>query len=524
MPLFEVPNRPGVEQDTAILKKSKTRKKPETTIKGSGNNIVSLIALIRSKVENNLSQFKDETIIVTEISQLHDCITRAIEVGEIGIDTETTGLDPLKDKLVGIGIYSEGKKTAYIPINHVSYLTGERLETQLTPEVIAPEFQRLADSHIDIDMFNAPFDIRFILHGIGVRLKCTWDASIASRLMNENEPEATRGLKRLHQKYVLGGIGDAFKFDELFKGITFDKIPIDIGGIYAAHDPKITVEFKKWQQKFLYYDPESTPDARNGMNGVSWVFFNIEMPIVDVVVDMEEAGVLFDSEYNEVLKEKYHKLLDERALAFRDVYSQYDAQINSFKLSHPEIKLEDPINIRSTDQLGILLYDIMGCPLFYDKKKKKETRSTAEEALVALNNDVSKAILSYREFATIVSTFIDKLPNCVNPNDKRIHCKFNQYGADTGRFSSSDPNLQNLPSHCKDIRPMFTADNSEKTVIDSDSCFTVRRWCNVDTPDGLVYAGNIKVGNTLRVAEGSQTTQVVVTKVVVNSSTIDFYF
>ena len=101
--------------------------------------------------------------------------------------------------------------------------------------------------------------------------------------------------------------------------------------------------------------------------------------------------------------------------------------------------------------------DILGCEQPVDKKTKKPSRSTNEESLKAIDNDVAKAILDYREFSTIVSTFIDKLPECVNPNDGRIHCKFNQYGADTGRMSSSEPNLQNIPSHITDIRQMFTA-------------------------------------------------------------------
>ena len=122
-----------------------------------------------------------------------------------------------------------------------------------------------------------------------------------------------------------------------------------------------------------------------------------------------------------------------------------------------ECKLEDPINIKSPSQLAILLYDIMKCPLYKDKRSKKESRSTAEQSLKDLDNPISNAVLEYREFSTIVSTFIDKLPECVNQKDGRIHCKFNQYGADTGRMSSQDPNLQNIPSHNKDIRKMFKA-------------------------------------------------------------------
>ena len=177
------------------------------------------------------------------------------------------------------------------------------------------------------------------------------------------------------------------------------------------------------------------------------------MPVVDVVVDMEDTGVEFDMEYNAQLKEKYHKILDDKLAEFESAYHMYDDEIAQYQGS---VKFDEPINIASVPQLQALLYDIIG--LKATDKKKEPTRSTSEETLLKLkDNAVVKAILDYREFATIVSTFIDKLPECVNPKDGRIHCKFNQYGADTGRFSSQDPNMQNIPSHNKDIRKMFKA-------------------------------------------------------------------
>ena len=241
--------------------------------------------------------------------------------------------------------------------------------------------------------------------------------------------------------------------EELFKGIPFTLIPLHIAVLYAAHDPEITYELYLYQKKYLRSDTD-----REDLQKVYWVFENIEMPLVKVVADMEDTGVKFDFEYNAKLKEKYHKLLDDREKAFHSICESYKAQIDAYRDKHKtDCKLDNPINIKSTQQLGILLYDILGAPMFYDKKKKKDTKSTSEEALQAIDSEVTKAIMDYREFSTIVDTFIDKLPDCVNPNDGRIHCKFNQCGADTGRMSSSDPNLQNIPSHITDIRKMFVA-------------------------------------------------------------------
>lgn len=479
--LFSIPQRSVSDAD--ILKKAKSTKKAPTAKRSGG--IASKIANIQAMVEKYLGKYAEETIIIQDEQTLIDFIDKCIEDGEVGIDTETTGLDPLLDELVGISIYTHDSKTAYVPLNHKSYITGQKSKNQLSIEFVAEQFQRLEDAKLFNVLFNAPFDIRFIMSGLGVRLHCDWDCYLAARCLNENEE--SNALKKLHQKYLLKGKEDAFKFDELFKGITFDYVPIKTGGIYAAHDSKITLDYKDYQKQFLYYEPDKPFEDRNGMNGVAWVFFNIEMPMVDVIVDMEQTGIEFDFNYNNQLKEKYHKLLEEREAKFHELCEMYSEEIedymggtysddvyvypdgktsvgknNSFgkstgQKSTNRVQLENPINIKSSQQLAVLLYDIIGLEAPVDKKTKKPVRSTNEETLKKLNNPIADAILDYREFSTIVSTFIDKLPECVNPNDGRIHCKFNQYGADTGRMSSRDPNLQNIPSHNKEIRKMFKA-------------------------------------------------------------------
>lgn len=441
MPLFEIPGLSTKEQDAEILRKSKTRTKVTTTKKSSGN-LVDKINTIVALVETHLGKFADETLIIQDEQTLHDYIDKCLENGICAIDTETTGLDPLVDKLVGVGIYTPGEKTSYIPINHISYITGQRLKNQLSEDIVGEELKRLA---INIDMFNASFDIRVIKANTGVRLKCTHDGYLGSMCLNEND--ISHSLKPLHKKYILKGEEDAFKFDDLFKGINFAYVPIKTGALYAAHDPKITYEYCEYQREIF--------ERREDLKDVRWVFENIEMPVVDVVVDMEDNGIAFDTEYAKELSVKYHKLLDEKLEAFYAAYNMYDNEIAQYS---GKTRLDNPINIQSVPQLQALLYDIIGLKGPIDKKTKEPSRSTNEESLKHnKDNPVVKAILDYREFATIVSTFIDKLPECVNKKDGRIHCHFNQYGAATGRFSSSDPNLQNIPSHNKDIRKMFVA-------------------------------------------------------------------
>lgn len=445
MALFEVPSRPGRAQDKSIASKSKKVTIATPTVKG-GDGLLGRINQIKAMVERNLGQYKDEYQVIRNEEVLHDFITECIGNGYICIDTETDGLDPLQNRIAGICPYTYGQKSAYIPLNHVSYVTGQKVDNQLPIDFVMSEFKRLMDKKPDIDMFNAKFDIRVMRANGLPEIYCTWDGYLASRILNENEP--SNALKKLHQKYVLNNKVDAFTFDELFKGIPFTYIPINTGYLYAAHDPIITTELCNYQRQYLKADAE-----RGDIRQLYWVFKNIEMPCVPVVADMEDNGILFDTEYQSKLSVKYNKLLEEKVQEFYQACEEYQDKINAYKLKNPGNKLEDPINMGSPTQLAILFYDI----LKMSPVDKKSPRGTGEEILSKFDNPVAKAVLEYRTLSKLVSTYIDKLPDCVNPNDGRIHCSFNQYGADTGRMSSSDPNLQNIPSHNKDIRKMFIA-------------------------------------------------------------------
>lgn len=448
MALFEVPQRAGRSQDSAIVKKVNSKTKTTTTTVKGGGGIVGKIATINSMVEKNLGKYAEQSIVIRDIETLHNYIDSAIKNGVISIDTETNGLDPLVDALVGLCIYTPNEKTAYVPINHISYITFERVQDQLSVEEVRAELQRVADTHIDVIMFNAKFDIRFLRNQLGVYLTCTWDCYLGARLLNENEGAGNNGLKKLHQKYVLDGVGDAFSFDALFSGIPFSQIPIKTGYLYAAHDAIITYELYEFQKEYLGENA-----SKYGLDGVAWVFHNIEMPCVAVCCDMEDNGITFDLNYASQLSQKYNELLEQKVTEFYDVCDQYANEISLWRAKNPNSKLEDKINIASSTQIAILLYDI----LKIEPIDSKNPRGTGVEILSKIDNPICKAVLGYREVSKLLSTYIDKLPNCVNSKDGRIHCSFNQYGADTGRFSSNEPNLQNIPSHNKDIRKMFTA-------------------------------------------------------------------
>ena len=454
--LFDVPKRASKAQDIAIAKKANVKSKTvPKTVKGG---VSGRIAEIKAMVETNLGQFKDDYLIINELDSLQSYLSKCVENNVISIDTETTGLDPLQDQLVGICIYTPGQKAAYIPLNHKSYITGVKSNNQLDIKIVREEFEKLLKSKLDIIMFNACFDIRVLRKGLGLKdIYCTWDCYLAERLMNENEPH--RGLKPVHNKYCLEGKGDAFSFDALFNGITFDLIPILVGYLYAAHDAIITYELYEFQKPYL--TPGNELCTEYELEDVAWVFYNIEMPCIKVVADMEDTGVDFDVEYCAKLSEKYGKLMNEKLQKFEELCSLYQSEIDAYRIKHVDNKLSNPINISSPTQIAILLYDVLKVP----SVDKKSPRGTGEEILSKIADkekgstlsNLCKSILEYREVAKLISTYIDKMPECINPKDGRIHCKFNQYGADTGRFSSQDPNLQNIPSHNKDIRKMFKA-------------------------------------------------------------------
>lgn len=443
MPLIKLPktktNRASDKSATSKL----SRQTPVPTIKG-GTGLLDKIDAIKHMVETKLGPYKDKYIAITDKDRLHDYISNCIGNGYISIDTETDGLDPLRNTIAGICIYTPDEQGAYIPINHISYITRQKVTGQLEASFIQEEFKRLLIKKPDIDMFNAKFDIRVLRHFGLHNIYCTWDGYLASKLLNENEP--THGLKPLHRKYCRDGQGDAFSFDDLFNGIPFTLIPYNIGYLYAANDPVITTELCNYQRQYLRPDAE-----KQDMRNIYWVMQNIEMPCVPVVADMEDNGVLIDTEYAQQLSVKYNALMQEKLNAFHEACEPYKVQID--KARKAGAKLDDPISVGSPTQLAILFYDI----LKIEPPDKKSPRGTEEEILQKIDSPLAKIILEYREMAKLVSTYVDKLPDCINPDDGKIHCSFNQYGAKTGRFSSSEPNLQNIPSHNKDIRKMFIA-------------------------------------------------------------------
>lgn len=450
MDLFQLPGVPSTrEADKKIAKK--TAKKPAKQAIKAGSSLLERITNITTLVNQKLGEYKDKYICIRDANELEEYISKCIENNICSIDTETTGLNPMLDDIVGFSIYTKGKKAAYIPISHINYISNEKIDNQIPKDIIKEQLARLAHNNVKLIMFNAKFDIRVLRHQIGVYLTAYWDGYIAQKLLNENESE--NGLKYLHNKYILNGQKDAFSFSDLFDKIPFNLIPIKTGYIYAARDAEVTFELYEYQAQFL--EPFSQKCIDKDLVEVANLYRNIEIPLINVVADMEDTGIKIDIDYLKQLSEKYNKLLLEKEAAFYAVCDKYSDKIEAYKKANPNHKLGSLINIASSTQIAILLYDIL-------KEKpipRQPARGTGEAVLKAMDNEFCEAILEYREVAKLISTYIDKMENVINPNDGKVHCVFNQYGAKTGRFSSDSPNLQNIPSHNKDIRKMFTADD-----------------------------------------------------------------
>lgn len=428
--------------DKSIIKKSKAVT-TRTSIKGGGNNIAAQIQSIVAIANQKLAVHKDDYILIREPDQLYEYMKEMKQVGEGALDTETTGLNPLLVDIVGGCIYTPGQKAAYIPINHKSYITGVRTKEQMNEETVS---KIMKEFHKDIRWIfhNAKYDIRVCRKTLGIDFKPYWDTMLAAYCIDEEE---SHRLKDLHLKYCDSKDTESLTFDSLFNGITFDNIPISTGYLYAAGDAIKTYELYIHQKTLL---------NRKVLSGPYNVFWNIEMPLIPVVADMEDRGVCLDFDVCKNLHEKYHKIKEERQKQADDALSMYATEIENYKMENPNNKLSDPISLRSPMQLAVLFYDILGLK----SPNKKSPRGTGEDILKHFaqgkEKNLCEAILGIRNVEKLLGTYIDKMPE-IALKDGRVHASYNQYGAKTGRFSSQDPNLQNIPSHNKEIRHMFKA-------------------------------------------------------------------
>lgn len=383
---------------------------------------------------------------IRDVAEFRSYIDRIIENGICSIDTETTGLNPMSDEIVGVCLYTPRQKAVYVPMRHTDF-DGNPIAHQIAIEDVAEGLSRLTD--VRIIFHNAKFDIRFIRQGLGVRLVPHFDTSLAGNYLNENEPHK---LKYLHARYVQR-TDVSSSFSDIFDDIKFSLVPIETAYLYASGDALKTFELYEFQSPYL--DPEREECRSKGLVDAGRFYHETEIPLIPILADMEDRGFLLDVEMARRLSGEYTERIEQVKSKCLDFISRLDlSNLDEVKRS----KLSDPVNLSSPVQMSILIYDVMGLK----PVEKQSERGTGAEVLEAYAEHSRfghffKSMLKYRELTKLLSTYIDKLPTVVNERTGAIHASFNQYGAKTGRFSSSDPNLQNIPASDKSIRQMFTA-------------------------------------------------------------------
>ena len=440
-----------------ILSKKKNKKTPVATV---------VPKTIKQKVEYakdlSLQVFGnklDKIELVTDPNRIEEYLHNTLKNGILAVDTETNGLDRIDGKIAGICLYTPGEKGIYIPVGHVSYMTNQPLKDNVPCETMKNFFKVCNEHNVKYILHNAKFDMHILYWMIGVKIVPYWDTLIAGQLLNENEPH---GLKVLYQKYCVRADEEqqVAKFNTLFNGIEFNSIPPSVGYMYAAFDPIMTYELYKFQEQYL--DKEVGQYCyRKGLERVADVFREIEMPLIEVVFDMEVQGVDIDTELAKELKDKYTYYMNLAVDNFKSQIIELEVAgaFDELRVKHPDkfnkiSELGDiNINIASNAQLVILFYDVLKLD------PPKGQRSVGEEQLKQLHHPLVDCILEYRGMSKLLSTYIEAIPNHIAKKDGKLHANFNQYGAKTGRFSSSDPNLQNIPSKTKKL--------SDGTVIDA---------------------------------------------------------
>lgn len=415
----------------ATAKKSKAPVKPAQK-KVNTKTITAEIARISKEV---IEYFKDSKAeLITTKEQLHDYVSKMIEAGIGGIDTETTGLDRVHDTIVGTSLYYPGGVEVYIPINHIIPIFNEPYKNQLSYEDVGKEYARFIEAKTKLIFANADFDLGFIFKDMHVDLItcCFFDVIIAWRCLKEDEK--SNALKVLYAKYVLGGKGDPKRFSDFFTPELFPYCDPNVAKLYAANDAKITYELFMWQLPYIKKDNPLC--KKHGFEALSDLIWNVEIPMIAVAQKMHRQGMFIEKEVSDMLIHKYHKLLDNANLKLQSMIDEVMNGGQYVSRTKPPFYTPQDFNPNSSKHVEWLAYDLLGL-------NDGRSKGTDKEVLKTFNNPILNQILYCRSLVTLISTFVDKIPESV-AEDHRIHCTFKTIGADTGRMSSADPMEINL--------------------------------------------------------------------------------
>ncbi|EIL93791.1 MULTISPECIES: DNA polymerase I [Rhodanobacter] len=375
----------------------------------------------------------------------------------IAFDTETTSIDAMRADIVGISLAVEPGKACYIPLGHDYPGAPKQLDREEVLAALKPVFEDPSRPKLGQ---HAKYDINILAHyGIAVQ-GLAHDSMLESYVWNAT---ATRhDMDSLAKKYL--GY-ETIKYEQVAgkgaKQISFSQVDLDTACRYAAEDADITLRL----HHALWPKLESVPSLRD-------VYRDIEIPLVPVLAEMERRGVLIDGD--ELRRQSQQ--LGKRML---------ELQQQSYALAGREFNLDSP------KQLQAVLFDELGL----EAKLKTPTGqpSTNEEALEAIaeTHELPRLILDYRGLAKLRSTYTDKLSGIVNPRTGRVHTSYHQGSVATGRISSSDPNLQNIPVRTEEgrrIRQAFIAPPGWKVMAADYSQIELRIMAHLSGDEGLLRA------------------------------------
>jgi DNA polymerase I len=353
-----------------------------------------------------------EKILIDDKKALDDLISLLKKAKVFAIDTETTGVRPLKDELVGISFAFDEEKAYYIPVAHET--SQKQLGRSYTLKKLKP---LLENKKLKKILQNAKFDrLIFWQYGIDVA-GVEFDTMLAAGLLRLEGRKI--GLKFLSRQYL---DEEMLSFEDVTakKYKTFAQVPIDLATRYGAHDSLQTFKLKKVLEEKL-----------GKVKKLKKLFENMEMPLADVLFKMEHNGI----KLNVGVVEKLKKEVDED---LKIIQGKILANIKGYDG-------DESINLNSPKQVEKLLFDVLELPVI--KKSSEGARSTDQEVLERLSkvHPIPGLLLQYRELFKLKSTYLEPLPFYVNEKTKRVHTTFGQSDVATGRLSSYKPNLQNIP-------------------------------------------------------------------------------
>ncbi|MDE0823936.1 MAG: DNA polymerase I [Dehalococcoidia bacterium] len=397
------------------------------------------------------SEDVDYTVVQTK-QQLDQMLATLYEAGQFSFDTETTGLDAVQAGLVGLSFSTAPTVAWYVPVGHQE---GEQLPMEEVLAAVRPLFE---SPDISKCAHNANYDMTILAsHGIECQ-GVDFDTMVAAHLLSRGQ----LGLKNLALD-VLGQ--EMTPINKLIgtgkKQITFDKVDIESAAPYAAADADMTARLR------LAFEE---PVVREGLSSL---MTDMEMPLVPILVTMQRHGIKLDSAG---LREMSEDLREQLFQTEEELYKS---------IGHT-------VNINSPQQLSELLFNEIGLPKTKRTKTGYSTDANSLEGLKGLHPVVDQ-ILEYRQVSKLKSTYVDALPDMVNPATGRVHTSYNQTGSATGRMSSSDPNLQNIPIRTemgRQVRKAFVADGAPDWLLFSAdySQIELRVLAHISQDRGLLEA------------------------------------